>query len=134
MDVSNTSASVIPAADKPATAAAKGISGSSKNLTPVSEAKLRKAAADFESILLSTFWKSMKNSFGSDEEDDATDPAHDTLEDMGMQAMTSAVGKAGGLGLGKLILKHIAPGVELRSGSHVQESPKPPGPSADTQR
>lgn len=131
MDISNSSASPILSSAKPATTAAGGSSGSSKKLTPLAEAKLRKAAADFESILLSTFWKSMKNSFGSDEEDDATDPAHDTLEDMGMQAMTSAVGKAGGLGLGKLILKHIAPGVDLRPGSHGLETPKPLELSAD---
>jgi len=104
--------------------------GVSQNMTPAQISKLRKAAADFESILLSTFWKSMKDSFGSDG-DDSLDPAHDTLEDMGMQAMSSAVGKAGGLGLGKLILKHIAPDVAFHPGAPVQDSPKLSQPSAD---
>jgi len=71
------------------------------------EQKLRKAAAEFESILLSSFWKSMKESFGDSEE--SSDPAHDTLDDWGIQAMTTAMGKAGGLGIGKLILKHLEP-------------------------
>ena len=74
----------------------------------VQEQKLRKAAAEFESILLSSFWKSMRESFASPE-DDSLDPAHETLEDWGIQAMTDAVGKAGGLGIGKLILKDLEP-------------------------
>jgi Rod binding domain-containing protein len=69
------------------------------------EQKLRRAAAEFESILISTFWKSMKESFGTSE--DSSDPAHDTLDDLGVQAMSSAMGKAGGLGVGKMILKHL---------------------------
>lgn len=70
--------------------------------------KLRKAAGEFESLLLSSLWKSMKSTFAAPD-DDSTDPAHDTLENWGIDAMSSAVGKAGGLGLGKLILKHLEP-------------------------
>ena len=70
------------------------------------EQKLRKAAAEFESMLLSSFWKSMKDSFASPDEN-SLDPAHDTLEDMSIKAMSDAVGKAGGLGIGKLIVKHL---------------------------
>ena len=47
----------------------------------------------------------MKESFGTSE--DSSDPAHDTLDDLGVQAMSSAMGKAGGLGIGKVILKHL---------------------------
>jgi Rod binding domain-containing protein len=75
------------------------------------EQKLRRAAAEFESILISTFWKSMKDSF-STEDDDSLDPGHSSYELMGLQAMAGAMSKAGGLGLGKLILKHLAPQVE----------------------
>jgi len=74
----------------------------------VQEQKLRRAAGEFESILLSSFWKSMKESFASSQ-DDSSDPAHETLEDWGIQAMSDAVGKAGGLGIGKLIIKHLEP-------------------------
>lgn len=81
---------------------------SSLHSSSVQEQKLRKAAAEFESILLSSFWKSMKESFASPD-DDGSDPAHETLEDWGIQAMTDAVGKAGGLGIGKLILKDLEP-------------------------
>jgi Rod binding domain-containing protein len=59
-------------------------------------------------MLLSNLWKSMKSSFASSD-DESTDPAHEVLDDMGIQAMSSAVGKTGGLGIGKLILKHLEP-------------------------
>ena len=78
------------------------------HMPSLQERKLQKAAAEFESILLSTFWKSMKSAFAESDED-ASDPAHETLDDFGIQAMSNAMGKAGGLGLGKLILKQLEP-------------------------
>lgn len=81
----------------------------------VQEQKLRRAAVEFESILISTFWKSMKESF-STEDEDSSDPGHSTFEDMGIQAMAGAMSKAGGLGLGKLILKHLEPQVGATEG------------------
>ena len=80
----------------------------------VQQQKLRRAAAEFESILLSTFWKSMKESF-TDSQEGSLDPAHGTLEDWGIQAMSTAVGKAGGLGLGRLILKQLEPRLHQKS-------------------
>jgi Rod binding domain-containing protein len=72
--------------------------------------KLRKAAAEFESTLIANLWKSMKSSFAShSSEDDSSDPSHDVLEDWGIQAMSTAVATAGGLGIGRLILKDLEP-------------------------
>jgi Rod binding domain-containing protein len=119
------------AAPKEEQATAGGAEATARKLSPVQEAKLKKAGAEFESIMLSTFWKSMKGSF-ADEDEDSTDPAHDTLEDMGVQAMSTAVGKAGGLGLGKLILKHLDPGMGMQpAAAQGQGSSKPLGRSAD---
>jgi Rod binding domain-containing protein len=70
--------------------------------------KLREAAGQFESMLLSNLWKSMKSSFEEDD-GDFSDPAHGALDDWSMEAMCSAVGKSGGLGIGRLILKHLEP-------------------------
>ncbi|MGH7868879.1 MAG: hypothetical protein ACREP9_14910 [Candidatus Dormibacteraceae bacterium] len=72
--------------------------------------KLEKAAGEFESILLASMWKSMKQSFGATE--DESDPAHGTLDDWGIEIMSGAVGKAGGLGIGKLIVDHLEPNKE----------------------
>jgi Rod binding domain-containing protein len=81
---------------------------SQKALSSPDEQKLKKAAGEFESILLASMWKSMKQSFGASETDD-TDPAHGTLDDWGIEVMSGAVGKAGGLGIGRLILEHLDP-------------------------
>lgn len=79
--------------------------------------KLQKAAGEFESILLASMWKGMKQSFGDTE--DASDPAHGTLDDWGIEIMSGAVGKAGGLGIGKLIMKHLEPDLEANRHSSV---------------
>jgi Rod binding domain-containing protein len=67
--------------------------------------KLRKAAAEFEAQLLSSLWKSMKSSFAPD--DDSSDPGKQSLEEWSIDAMCSAVGKAGGLGIGKSIVRAL---------------------------
>ena len=70
------------------------------------EQKLHKAAAEFESQLLSSLWKSMKHSFASDDQD-SSDPARQSLEDWGIDAMSNAVSSAGGMGIGNLIIKEL---------------------------
>ena len=94
------------------------------------ERKLRKSAGDFESILLASMWKSMKQSFG-DSDTGESDPAHGTLEDWGVEIMSSAVGKAGGLGIGKLILKHLEPIANGQNQPNSTDSTKVLGVSAD---
>jgi Rod binding domain-containing protein len=89
-----------PAAASPATSA------KSKPVDSADDQKLKKAAGDFESILLSSMWKSMKQSFG-DSKDGESDPAGGTIDDLGIEAMSQAVGKAGGLGIGNMIIKHL---------------------------
>jgi len=121
---------------------ATGISVSGTQLTLGSQAgsadspderKLKKAAGDFESILLASMWKSMKDTFGKSDLEGDSDPAHGTLEDWGIELMSSAVGKAGGLGIGKLILKHLAPHDHsgTQDSSEPAHSPKVLGNSAD---
>ena len=98
--------------------------------------KLRQAAGEFEGMLLSSLWKSMKSTFASsdDDSDDSTDPAHDSLDDMSIQAMSNAVGKAGGLGLGKLILKHLEPILAQSQSQEAAHSDKGSPPAADIQQ
>jgi len=84
--------------------------------------KLRQAAAEFEGQLISSLWKSMKSTFATPDDDDSTDPAHDTLDDLSIQTMSNAVAKAGGIGLGKLILKHLEP---MLAKSMIQNEPNP---------
>lgn len=73
--------------------------------------KLKKAATDFEAMLLAKWWSSMKES-GLGEEDDSTDPGHDTLDNMGIQAMSSAVASRGGLGIGAMLVHSLLSNAE----------------------
>ena len=50
----------------------------------------------------------MKKSFG-DSSDGDSDAASGTIDDLGIEAMSQAVGKAGGLGIGNMIIKHLGP-------------------------
>jgi Rod binding domain-containing protein len=71
--------------------------------------KLRKAAGEFESILLESLWKSMKETFSDPDEE--ADPTLKSFDDWGIQAMASAVGNSGGLGIKNMILKYLEPAV-----------------------
>jgi Rod binding domain-containing protein len=93
--------------------------------------KLRQAAVEFEGMLLSSLWKSMKSSFASPDDDDSQDPAHDTLGDLSIDTMSNAVAKSGGLGLGKLILKHLEPLVAHSQTENASKAGKASGRSAD---
>jgi Rod binding domain-containing protein len=100
-------------------------------LNSPADRKLRKAAGEFESLLLSNLWKSMKSTFAAPD-DDSYDPGHDTLENWGIDAMAGAVGKAGGLGLGKLILKHLEPMLSQSQTGKDGNSGKVSASAADT--
>jgi Rod binding domain-containing protein len=69
--------------------------------------RLRKAAGEFESILLASLWKSMKETFSDPDED--ADPTLKSFDDWGIQAMASAVGNSGGIGIKNMILKYLEP-------------------------
>ncbi len=73
----------------------------------IERAKLSKAAGEFESMLLQSLWKSMKQTFSSP--DDDSDPTLESFDEWGMQALSTAVGNAGGLGIKNMILKHLEP-------------------------
>jgi Rod binding domain-containing protein len=70
--------------------------------------KLRKAAGEFESILLESLWKSMKDTF-SDAGNPDSDPTLESFNDWGIHAVASAVGSSGGLGIKNMILKYLEP-------------------------
>ena len=65
-------------------------------------AKLQKAAQDFEAILINSLWGSMKE--GSLSSDDDLQGSSNSLEQFGMQMVSGALAKAGGLGIAKMIV------------------------------
>jgi Rod binding domain-containing protein len=70
--------------------------------------KLVKAAGEFESMLLESLWKSMKESF-TDPNDPDADPTTQSFDEWGMKSMADAVGNAGGLGIKNMIIKYLEP-------------------------
>jgi Rod binding domain-containing protein len=100
------------------------------NSTPAT-LKLRRAAAEFESLLISNLLKSMKSTFTDSDDDQSTDAAHDTLEDFGTRAMSTALANAGGLGIGSLILKHLEPTPDYSQNGNQLPDRKDSGPPAD---
>lgn len=74
---------------------------------PAAVQKLRKAAAEFEATLLSSWWSTMKQS-GMSGADEDSDPGKDTLDQLGMRAMSSAVANGrGGLGIGEMLVRSL---------------------------
>lgn len=67
--------------------------------------KLKKAATQFEAMLLEKWWSSMKESGLS--EDDSSDPGQGTLDNVGMQAMSTAVAGAGGIGIASMLVHSL---------------------------
>jgi Rod binding domain-containing protein len=92
----------------------------SKPVDSPDQQKLKNAAGDFESILLASMWKSMKQSF-KDPNDSNADAASGTIEDWGIEVMSGAVGKAGGLGIGNMIIKQLEPS----AGAQPSDKPAP---------
>ena len=70
--------------------------------------KLRKATQDFEAILLSSWWQSMQESFPGSLDDDGK-PAHGMLQEWSIQVMSSTLAAAGGLGIARLLYRHLEP-------------------------
>lgn len=68
--------------------------------------KLKKAASEFEALLLAKWWSSMKES-GIGGDADRVDPGDDTLDEMGIQAMSAAVASRGGLGIGRMLVRSL---------------------------
>ena len=83
--------------------------------------KLQKAATDFEGVLIASLWKSMRGDGGCFADPNA-DPTQQGFQDMGIEAVAAALGKAGGLGIGKMVVSHLQPteNKELGGGQEIQ--------------
>ena len=68
--------------------------------------KLKKATEEFESILMTSWWEQMEKTFGGSE---GHEPGHDTIQDMGLRAMTTAMAQAGGFGIARMLYHQLEP-------------------------
>ncbi len=71
-------------------------------------AKNEKAARDFEALLLAPVLDSLQKTFAGDSEDDKTLGASDYRQ-MGSQALAQAIADRGGIGIARLVLRHLQP-------------------------
>lgn len=67
--------------------------------------KSEKAARDFESVLLTSLFDALQKSFAFDAQDET--PGAGDYRMMGTQALAQAVAEGGGIGIGRLILRHL---------------------------
>jgi len=82
-----------------------GATGGSKD-----DAKITKAASDFESILLGSWLQQAESSFatvpGGDEDEDG-DSGKGQFQGIAMQALAGSLTKSGGIGIAKMIAKSL---------------------------
>jgi Rod binding domain-containing protein len=83
--------------------------------------KLRKAAQDFEGILISQLWRASQTGFSS-LTGDAPLAGSDTLNSLAIQTLSSALASRGGLGIGKMLVHELEP--SLDRGEHHQGGAK----------
>jgi Rod binding domain-containing protein len=69
---------------------------------------LRKAAQDFESILISQLWGDFKSGFSS-LTGDAPLAGSDTLNSLAVETLSSALASRGGLGIGRMLVHQLEP-------------------------
>ena len=94
---------------------------------PGTSPELKKAASEFEGMLISTLWKGLLDDPMGGLDSDA-DPASGSIQSLGMQAMSTAISASGGLGLAKMVERQLAP--RPQSGNvgiaPLAGSPRPP--------
>ena len=70
--------------------------------------KNEKAACDFEALLLTPVLDSLQKTFAGDSEDAKTPGASDYRQ-MATQALAQSIAARGGIGIARLILRHLEP-------------------------
>ena len=76
--------------------------------TSPADAKLRRAAQDFEAILIGTWLKEVQESFAARDESAGAE----SYRSLGVEAVAGALAKSGGLGVARLLLQQLAPGAK----------------------
>jgi len=73
----------------------------------IAASKLRRAASEFEGLLIAQLWNSMQE--GLDRDSQTSDPAMGSFRSLGIEAAANAMARAGGLGLGKMLYQALLP-------------------------
>lgn len=73
------------------------------------DAKLKKAASDFESILVASWLEKMRDSFSLDGQSEDSMAGSDSMTALGTQAVAQAMAARGGFGIGKMLYDRLRP-------------------------
>jgi Rod binding domain-containing protein len=88
------------------------------DLASTENSKIEKSAKDFESILLGSWLQQAEQSFGSlpggDDDADA-DAGKEQFQGMAMRSLGDAMTAAGGIGIAKLIAKHLHKAADVQA-------------------
>jgi Rod binding domain-containing protein len=76
---------------------------------PKSDARLKKAASDFESILVTSWLEKMRNSFSLDGQSEDAMPGADSMTALATQSVAQAMAARGGFGIGKVLYDRLRP-------------------------
>jgi len=90
------------------------------------DAKTEKAGKDFESILLGSWLQGAEHSFaavpGTDEEEDDDDTSKDQFQGLAMQQLAGALTASGGIGIAKMITKHLRAAADTEQAKNAIKS------------
>ena len=89
--------------------------------------RLLEAAQDFEAMLLESWWRSMKETFGKDE----GEVGGEAMDDLGIQAMSTAIAGAGGLGIATALLEQLRAAIPESPGADEPETNGSPDSSGE---
>lgn len=90
--------------------AVRSLTAASAGNLPESPAhkKLRKAAQDFEGILISEMWEKFNEGF-TDFGGETPLAGSETMNSLAIQTLSSAIARSGGLGIGKMLVHQLEP-------------------------
>jgi Rod binding domain-containing protein len=75
------------------------------------KAKMKKAATEFEAILLNHWLEEAQKAFatvpGSNPDEQGKDPGSDNFRSLGLQGVATGIANAGGIGIATMLLKYM---------------------------
>lgn len=97
------------------------------------DAKIEKAGKDFESILLGSWLQQAEQTFakvpGGDGAEDDDDSSKDQFQGIAMQALAGSLTASGGIGIAKMITKHLHAASEKADNTGPADAKTPANPS-----
>jgi Rod binding domain-containing protein len=85
-----------------------GVAPASAHPETPAHKKLRKAAQDFEGILMSQLWEHLQTSFASFGGETPL-AGSETLNSLAIQTLSTALASRGGLGIGRMLVHQLEP-------------------------